>query len=330
MPSLTFEQLGELARGFQVSRLLLTAIELDVFTAVGNGATAEEAAERMKTDARATEMLLNALAAFGALRKQGGVFRNTPATARFLTRGSKEDQRAAMMHAVYLWDRWSALTECIRRGRPRDLESRRSSAAQTEAFIAAMHANAAARAPALVRAVGADKVRRMLDVGGGSGAYSIAFAMANPDLEAVVLDRPEVLRIARRHIRDAGLGNRIRTEAGDLRRDDLGEGYDLVLVSAICHMLSPEQNLDLLRRCWKALAGGGRVVIRDFVLSRDKTRPARAALFSLNMLVNTEGGASYSRDEYSEWLKAAGFGRIRYIAMADPGSGLMIGVKTAG
>jgi predicted O-methyltransferase YrrM len=232
-----------------------------------------------------------------------------------------------MMHAVYLWDRWSALSECVRQGRPPDLGRRQRSPQQTEAFIAAMHANAAERAPALVRAVGAAQVRRMLDVGGGSGAYAIAFAKANPELQAVVLDRAEVLPIARRHIRAAGLSNRIRTQAGDLRRDELGEGFDLVLLSAICHMLSPEQNQDLLRRCWRALVSGGRVVIRDFVLDRSKTRPPRAALFSLNMLVNTDGGASYSREEYREWLKAAGFRGIRHIALADPGSGLMLGTR---
>lgn len=327
MRVLPFDELMELARGFQVSRTLLTAIELDVFTAVGSGATAPEVAERLSSDPRATEMLLNALVALGALRKRGGTFRNTAATGRYLREGSPESQRLALMHAVNLWDAWSELTECVRHGRPRNLQARRRSPEQTAAFIAAMHSNAASRAPALVRAVGAAKVKRLLDVGGGSGAYSIAFAQANPALEAVVFDRAEVLPIAEQHIRAAGLAGRIRSQQGDLRKDEFGEGYDVVLLSAICHMLSPEENQDLLRRLFRALTPGGRVVIRDFILSADKTRPERGALFSLNMLVNTEGGASYSRDEYQQWLRAAGFQPVRYIGMADPGSGLMLGTK---
>ena len=330
MSILRFDELVELARSFQVSRTLLTAIELDIFSAVGRGATAPEVAARLNTDCRATEMLLNALVALGALRKREGTFRNTAATARYLAEGSPDNQRLALMHAVSLWDAWSELTDCVRLGRPRNLQGRRRSREQTEAFIAAMHSNAASRAPALVRAVGAAKVRRMLDVGGGSGAYSIAFAQANPALEAVVFDRAEVLPIAEQHIRAAGLGERIRIQQGDLRKDDLGEGYDLVLLSAICHMLSPQENQDLLRRSFRALEPGGRVVIRDFILSADKTRPQRGALFSLNMLVNTEGGASYSREEYQQWLRAAGFHAIRYIGMADPGSGLMLGTKPRG
>lgn len=328
MKTLRFEELAEKARAFQESRTLLTAVELDLFSAVGEGAPAEKVARRLKTDPRATEMLLNALAGMGALLKRGGVFFNTPETKRYLCKGSPDNQRMALMHAVRLWDRWSTLTECVRKGTAVGLDQ---PAEQGElwlkAFIAAMHSNASARARDVIRAVGARGIRRMLDVGGGSGAYSIAFAKANPELKAVVLDRPAVLPIARKHIREAGLANRVRTRAGDLTKDEFGSGYDLVLLSAVCHMLSPEENLDLLKRCSRALVPGGRVAIREFILSEDKTRPPRAALFSLNMLVNTKAGASYSEEEYRQWLEAAGFQAVRRTGPEDPGSGLMIGEK---
>jgi cyclopropane fatty-acyl-phospholipid synthase-like methyltransferase len=152
----------------------------------------------------------------------------------------------------------------------------------------------------------------MLDVGGGSGAYSIAFAQANPALRVDILDLAAVEPIARRHIQDAGVADRVNVRAGDLRFGQLGEGYDLVFVSAICHMLSPAENLDLLRRCRAALAPGGRVVVQDFILEPDKTAPRFAALFALNMLVGTRGGASYSEPEYAAWLAEAGFREIRH------------------
>jgi predicted O-methyltransferase YrrM len=167
---------------------------------------------------------------------------------------------------------------------------------------------------------------RNSDVGGGSGAYSIAFAQANPALRADILDLATVEPIARHHIQEAGVANRVNVRAGDLRSDRLGEGYDLVFVSAICHMLSPAENLDLLRRCREALAPGGRVVIQDFILEADKTAPRFAALFALNMLVGTCGGSSYSEPEYAAWLDEAGFREIRHARL--PGiTGLMIGSR---
>ena len=108
--------------------------------------------------------------------------------------------------------------------------------------------------------------------------------------------------------------------------DRLGEGYDLVFVSAICHMLSAAENLDLLRRCREALAPGGRVVIQDFILEADKTAPRFAALFALNMLVGTRGGSSYSEPEYAGWLDEAGFREVRHVRL--PGNtGLMMGTR---
>ena len=170
-----------------------------------------------------------------------------------------------------------------------------------------MHRNAAERTPLVVRTVNSQNVPRLLDVGGGSGAYSIAFAQSNADLHAEILDLPAVL--------------------GDLRKDPLGPDYDLVFLSAICHMLSPAENLDLLQRCHQALAPDGRIVIQDFLLQPDKTAPRFAALFSLNMLVGTPGGASCSEPEYAAWLGEAGFREIRRESLPGP-TALMIASKS--
>ncbi len=321
------DDLAQTLRGFQESRVLLTAVELDVFTAVGEGRSAAEVAGVLRTDPRATEMLLNALAAMGMLSKQDGVFRNTPPIARYFTAGAPDDSRAATLHTVHLWDRWSTLTACVRAGTSvtyKQPAERRDD--WTEAFIAAMHRNAAERAPHVVAAVGTAGVARMLDVGGGSGAYSIAFAKAGEQLRSDLLDLPAVLPIAQRHIEKAGLADRITTRAGDLRTDKLGNGYNLVFVSAICHMLSPEENLDLVKRCHAALAPRGRLVIQDFILEPNKTAPKFAALFALNMLVGTPAGSSYSEPEYTAWLRDAGFQEIRPLRLPGP-SGLIVGTR---
>jgi 2-polyprenyl-3-methyl-5-hydroxy-6-metoxy-1,4-benzoquinol methylase len=300
----TLEDLMETLRAFQESRVLLTALELDLFHALGDGSTAAQAADRAGTDARATEMLLNALVALGALEKQNELFRCTSESRTFAV------SRAEHMHTVRRWDTWSTLTECVRTGttarKPetgRDMEG-------TEHFIGAMHARALRAAAQLVETVGAGNVTRMLDLGGGPGTFSIALAQANPELTGEVLDLAAVVPIAERHIREAGLSERLKTRIGDLRTDLFGQGYDLILASAVCHILDEGENRDLFRRCAHALVPGGRLVIREFILEPDRTQPKAAALFALNMLTGTARGNVYTEADYRKWLGSAGFRTI--------------------
>jgi (2Fe-2S) ferredoxin/predicted O-methyltransferase YrrM len=321
------EDLNDLIRGFQESRAILTGLELDFFSAVADGATAARVAERAGAHRRATETLLHALTALGLLTKDGETFRNTPAAARWFTTGSPDSARLALLHMSSLWPRWSTLTDCVRAGTSVTLNRRDAGPdTWTEPFIAAMHRNARDRAVPVVAAVGAGEVRRMLDVGGGSGAYSIAFAQANPGLVSEILDLETVAPIAQRHIAEAGVQHRVCVRVADLTRDDLGAGYDLVFISAICHMLGPEENRDLLSRAGRALAHGGRVVVQDFILDSSRTSPRFAAMFALNMLVGTRAGSSYSEADYAEWLTGAGFTNTRRVNLPGP-TGVMIAAR---
>jgi predicted O-methyltransferase YrrM len=315
----TLDEMMLSIRGFQESRVFLTALELDLFTAVGEGAAAPEVAARIGGDGRATEMLLNALTALGALVKHEGSFRCTPESKGL------GPARAGLMHTVHLWETWSTLTDCVKTGtaqRRPGAEGRQES--RTEAFIEAMHARARTTATQVVSLVGAERVGRMLDIGGGPGTFSLAFAHAHPELHAEILDLGAVLPIAERNIREAGLSERVALREGDLRVDEFGEGYDLILASAICHMLDEEENRDLFRRCAKALVPGGRLVIREFILDPDRTGPPGAALFALNMLVGTRRGNTYTEAEYRQWLAEAGLGDI---LRPDPAGELIIGRK---
>lgn|ERR1017187_5553473 len=323
------DDLNDRIRAFQQSRVILTALELDLFTAIGEGGAAADIAVRIQADPRATEMLLHALASLQLVAKRDGLFHNSPAAARYFTAGAPHNARPGLLHTAGLWKNWSTLTDCVRAGTSvihQEMAERSND--WTQAFIAAMHRNAVERAAPLVAAVGAQGVRRMLDVGGGSGAYSIAFAGANPELQAYLLDLAAVLPLAQRHIEQAGLAGRVHTRIGDLRTDHLGEGYDLVLVSAICHMLDEKENAHLIGRCYDALAPGGRLAIQEFILEPDKCAPQSAALFSLNMLVGTRAGASYSEPEYTAWMHAAGFTAIRRVRVPGP-AGLIIGTRAA-
>ena len=310
------DDLFESIRAFMPSRVILTALELDVFTAVGDGCAAGELAKRLDTDQRGTELLLNALTSLGLLSKADGVFRNTTPSARFLAEGSPDSARQAQLHTANMWKRWSYLTESVRTGMPAPVVR---DDAGVGSFIAAMDHSARGRVRAITQALQLNATRRMLDLGGGSGVYSIAFAKAAPELRSDVVDLPEVVAIAQQHIAKAGLSDRITVRPGDMLTADLpAQAYDLVLLSSICHMFSPEENRALFARAHEALTRDGRIAIADFIPDPDKASPRSAALFALNMLVATQGGATYNEAEYESWLKAAGFGDVQRVRLPGP------------
>jgi (2Fe-2S) ferredoxin/predicted O-methyltransferase YrrM len=322
------ERLDEMIKGFMPSRCILTAIELDIFTAVGDGANAEQVGTRIKANARSVSMLLNALVALGLLQKKDDVYANTPESARYFVQGSKDNHRNGLLHSANIWHRWSTLTEAVRSGTRVPID-RGGTPEWTSNFIAGMQRNAKDRAPLVVKALGTEGVRRVLDLGGGSGAYSIAFAKACSDIHCEILDVPEVVPLTTEYVAKAGASSQIGLRAGDMLHDDFGSGHDVIMLNAICHMFSEEQNQEIFRRACHALAPSGRLVVQDFILNPNKTGPQQAALFSLNMLVATDAGASYSEVEYTRWMKDAGFTEVCRINM--PGlSDLIVGrVKRA-
>ena len=332
------DRLDQMIRGYMPSRCLLTALELDVFTAVGGGANAEQIGKKINANARAASMLLNALVALGLLSKHGDDFRNTPESARFFVQGSKDNHRNGLLHVANIWHRWSTLTDAVRSGTRVPIDrgvdhtgdhnhnnDRDDAPAWTRDFIAAMQRIAKDRAPLVVKALSTAGVRRILDLGGGSGAYSIAFAKACPDVHCEILDIPEVVPLTTEYVSQAGVSAQVRLRAGDMLRDDFGSGHDLIMLNAICHMFSEDENRDIFRRARQALAPNGRLVVQDFILNPDKAGPLHAALFSLNMLVSTDAGASYSESEYTYWMKTAGFAEICRINLPGP-SNLIVGL----
>jgi (2Fe-2S) ferredoxin/predicted O-methyltransferase YrrM len=318
------DHLDQMIRGYMPSRCLLTALELDIFSAAGNGANAEQIGVKIQANARAVGMLLNALVALGLLSKSGDIYTNTAESARFFVRGSKDNQRDGLLHIANIWHRWSTLTDAVRRGTRIPID-RDNTPEWTQDFIAAMQRNAKDRAPLVVKALGTDGVRRILDLGGGSGAYSIAFAKACPEIRCDILDLPEVVSLTAEYVNKAGVAAQVSLRSGDMLRDDFGAGYDLIMLNAICHMFSAEQNQEIFRRARQALTPKGRLAVQDFILNPDKTGPQHAALFSLNMLVSTDAGASYNEFEYTCWMKAAGFPEVCQISLPGP-TGLIVGL----
>jgi ubiquinone/menaquinone biosynthesis C-methylase UbiE len=298
-----------MATAFQASRVLLTAYELDLFTVLGErSCLSGEIARMLGTDERATDRLMNALCGLDFLSKKDGRFSNTPIASQFLVR-DKPEFIAGLMHMVHLWETWSTLTAAVRQGRSvanRPQNVKEHSEDWLRAFIAAMHWRARQHAPGVVGLIDLSNVSRVLDVGGGSGAYAMAFAKAKPDLSAAVFDLPNVIPMTEEYIHREGLAGRVATIAGDYQCDIFGNGFDLVFLSAIIHSNSPSQNRALIAKAAEALAPRGQMVVQDFIVNEDRTGPPFAVLFALNMLVGTEAGDTYTESEVRQWMEGAG------------------------
>lgn len=301
-----------LALSFQGSRIFLTAYELGIFTAIGkNSKPSSEVAAKLGTSARHTDRLMNALCAIGLLKKIGNRFRNTQLSLKYLVRGSPRFMKG-IMHNVNMWDAWSGLTKTVRSGRPAAGQSiNERGKGWLEPFIAAMHERAVKNASTIVRPLDLSNVSKVLDVGGGSGAYAMAFVRAGKQAIATVFDLPSVAPITKSYIKKEGLLNKIKIISGDYNADDLGNNYDLVFLSAIIHSNSFRQNKILMRKCAHALRGNGQIVIQDFIMDEDRVDPPFGAFFSLNMLVATDSGDTYTESEVRGWLKEAGFTDIK-------------------
>lgn len=326
--SVSSDEIRDLAYAFQRSRVLLTAHELDLFTAVGDGNKyPNEVAEAIGTDVRATDRLMNALCAMGLMKKTGGRFSNSPAASRFLVRNSPEFL-AGLMHTVHLWDTWSTLTQAVRQGTV--VGSRRFNDRGEQwltAFIAAMHDRALKQAPAVVGQLDLSGVSRVLDVGGGSGAYAMAFVRARSGIRATVFDLPDVVPLAKAHIEEERLSDKVDTVSGNYLTDDLGTGFDLVFLSAVIHSNSVQQNEMLIQKCAQAVQPGGQVIVQDFIMDEDRTSPAQGTFFALNMLVGTDAGDTYTEAEVRTWIEDAGLSRITRKDTSF-GTSLIVGKKT--
>jgi len=329
-PSWTPAAIRELAMNFQSSRVLLTAVELRVFSLIGDGGlTSAEVAGRAASHPRATDRLLNALCAMRLLVKREDRFWNTPQSRRYLDDASP-DFAAGLGHTASMWHSWSGLTDAVREGKPalRAAINDRGDA-WLKPFIAAMHYRAAQQAPEMAELIGLAGVKRVLDVGGGSGAFAAAFAAKEPGLVAVVFDLPNVVPLTRDYVAEAGLTGRVTTAVGNYLADPLPKGFDLVFLSAVIHSNSPEQNAALLASCAAALNPGGRVAVVDWVMEDDRVTPPGGAFFALNMLVATDQGDTFTEREIRGWMNEAGLAPGPRI---DTGSGtsIVIGIGPSG
>jgi SAM-dependent methyltransferase len=301
----------EFAASFQKSRILLSGFELDIFTNIDeSGTTGNQIAGKLHLDEHACIRLMNALVALGFLKKQNDLFFNTEESFTFLSKKSRE-YLGGLMHTNHLWNTWSNLTGVVKKGgsaNPAEINDRGQE--WLFPFINAMHDRAKKQAPQQLAGVDLSGTKSVLDVGGGSGAYSMEFVTRRPEIEATVFDLPGVVPITNSFLDKEGFGGKIKTLSGDYTRDDLPKGFDLVFLSAVIHSNSLEINQNLIKKCFYSLNTNGKIIIQDWIMNNERTHPAAGAVFAINMLVGTEAGDCFTEQEVTDMLKTAGFKNI--------------------
>jgi SAM-dependent methyltransferase len=305
----TADQVLEVTRGFQPACILTAAGDLDLFGALGSGRlTVDQIAHRLKCGKRGITVLLDALVALQVLNKRARRYSVPARVAAILTRDGSDSVLAMVQHQGNCLRRWDQLARVIKTGKPaRRVASIRGEEGDTASFIGAMHDVSSREAPRLVRAIQPLPFKRLLDVGGGSGTWTIAFLRANPSAKATIFDLPQVIPLAGKRLRTAGLRPRVTLVEGNFHTDQLPAGFDLAWVSAIVHQNSRQQNRELFGKVHRALDNGGRMAIRDVLMEKSRTAPVSGALFAVNMLVGTEGGGTFTLEELRADLIAAGF-----------------------
>lgn len=314
--------------GYWQSCTLHAGIKLDVFTAIDTRAMQpEDVAARIHADPDATSRLLDALAAIGLLSKESGRFSNTDVSLRHLCKSSKNYLGYIMLHHHYLMDSWSRLDTAVQEGGPVG-EQTQAGEDTREAFLMGMFNNAMLQAPELVERIDLTGRRTLLDMGGGPGTYAIQFCLRNPRLTATVFDLPTTRPFAEETIARFGLSGRIEFEAGNYLETALPKHFDVVWMSHILHSQGYGACREMIRKAMAALDPGGLLLIHDFYLNELKDGPALPALFSLNMLVRTQGGRSYSDREVRDMMEEAGLQKVHRLNFESPSqSGVLMAVK---
>ena len=292
--------------------ILISALELRIFSILDNRSmTAKKISRSAKTQLEGTEKILNALSSMGALEKQGNIYKNTKTTYKHFCKSSQNYKKGTVMLIKENKEEFVQLSKIIKRGRDLKTFEGDEDPKFRRLFTYAMNERSELYAEKVADIVTQKPVERLIDLGCGSGSYSVAILKRNKKATAVLMDRPVALRVARKIYRDHSTYRRLKFISGDLFKDDFGAGYNTVFLSNILHIYNPQENKNLFKKIHKALDKGGRLILYDFFLKNSQIEPYDAALFALTMLLFTKTGKSYTFREAESLLRGTGFVRFK-------------------
>jgi len=304
---ITIEPIASLTTNMWKFRILVAAIKLNVFDVVENINGLKEIAHELELEMDPLERLLNALVAMELLEKKEDSYFNRPISAKFQVKTSKEYYGDFVLMYEGMDDSWKELDTIIKTNSP--VAGDNGERLAKEVFTRGMHNNAQAPAKALSRLIDFSNRRHLLDIGAGSGAFSIILKNKYDGLKATVNEQPSVCKTVAEYVEKEGNEDKINILEGDYFKVEFPV-HDVALFSQIFHTNSVDQNNFLLKKVIEKMEENGLVVITEFVLDEDKTGPLFSALFNLNMLKQTKNGRAYTFSQIRSWLEDVGFKNI--------------------
>lgn len=288
----------QIASAFELSKILLTACELDIFSILGNDEkTAKEIAIEAGTDERATAKLLNALVSINLLNKTTLKYQNTKGTRRFLVK-NRPEYIGNMMFYTHIWEKWGELTESIKTGKAityKDIADKDDE--WISSFIDSNHWRAVLQAPDVIKQINLQDINSVLDLGCGSGLYLMDFKKAKSSMQVTGMDYPNVIKQTKMHLKREGFLDSINLIEGDIFKDDFGKGYDAIFISSVLSYYSIWENIELAHKIYKALNPGGCVIVQEPIIDDNRIEPESATVLSLNLLVNTKSGDIFTESD---------------------------------
>jgi SAM-dependent methyltransferase len=314
----TFNDFREAAHAFRLPRILLTSIELDIFSVMGTQCwTTSKLAKKLSVSERGLEILCRNLASAGLVKNDRGRYSSGSFGQKFLSQKSPDYRGAYLKLIQQQWEDWGQLTQSVKSGKPLessgpdDPEDRRS-------FTWAMHHRSIDAAKQVAEQLKIGKAKTFLDVGGGPGTYALAFVAKYPQLRATVWDREAAIDVAKEIAQSRKEKKRVDFQVGDFFKDAVQGTFDVMWLSNIIHIYSPKEIQSLFRKLLKSLNPGGKIFIQDtFLLDAKGLFPEETNLFAVTMLLFTETGNTYSAKEVKEWLSTAGFEKARAIQLKE-------------
>ncbi|HVE56563.1 MAG TPA: methyltransferase [Pyrinomonadaceae bacterium] len=315
------QTLLELMTAYQRSQVLFTFVELKIADLLKRDHfSAKEIARRKKIDPLAMERFLNAAVGIGLLNRAKDIYSNSPLAKNFLVNGEEFYLGGqAGRHQNRSLDAWKDLTKHLKNWKYGT--NKKENPDETDQGAEAMteqHNLALLQGFALAEAFDFSKYRKLLDLGGGTGATSIALCKSFSQLESVVYDLPENVKIAEKFIKEGGLNKRIETIGGDLKNDELPEEFDAVLLANFMSVADAADNKKLLQRIYEKLPSGGVCILSGWIIDNSHLAPLVSVLFCLEDICWNAPDVERDEKIYTDWLKEAGFVKIECETYFEP------------
>ena len=329
----TPERIMQFAWAYATPLILEAAIRHRIFDELDAGAkSTEELGEATGASARGIRAITDALVGLDFLARDGeGSLSLTPESAAFLVRGKPSFMGGLILHTSgHLIPRWLHLAEIVGTGMPvKAVNQEDTGSAFFEQFVVDIFPMSYPSAKTLAAHFQLDSAAQqvsVLDLAAGSGVWGIALAQCSPLVRVTAVDWPAVLRTTEKMVAKFGLSDQFTFSAGDLASADFGAGHQIATLGHILHSEGEARSRALLAKTFRALAPGGTIAIAEFLVNQDRSGPANALLFAVNMLVNTDEGSTWSFKEIGGWLTEAGFVNPRTLDSPGP-SPLILATK---